>query len=133
MKVAVWDTYVKSNKGDVLHFDIIAPEEIKDPSTIYTFGREYLESINESSGQINTSECQFCHIEEPTEEMLASIEQSGYFILEMEKIPALLPPNPNRRDMIMHLKAHFPEQRFKSFAGKTEEEVRSILSQQISD
>lgn len=129
MKVAVWDTYVKSQDGDVLHFDIIAPEELKDPTSIYTFGKEYLKTINEENGLINTSECQFCHIEEPTEEMLASINKCGYYILEMDKIPAMLPSNPTRRDMIMHIKAHYPEQRFKSFAGKTEEEVKELLEE----
>jgi hypothetical protein len=30
MKVAVWDTYVTKKDGSIMHFDIIADEEIKD-------------------------------------------------------------------------------------------------------
>ena len=30
MHVAVWDTYVTKKDGTVMHFDIIAPVDIKD-------------------------------------------------------------------------------------------------------
>jgi len=30
MKVAVWDTYVTRKEGNIMHFDVIVPEEIKD-------------------------------------------------------------------------------------------------------
>lgn len=128
MKVDVWDTYVKRKLGDVLHFDIIVPDTIKDNSEIFKFGKEYLEAIGEGEGQLSTAECQFCHVEEPTEEMLASIGKKKYFILELEIIPAALRAGASRRDMIMHLKAHYPAFRFKNFRGITEEEVRGMLS-----
>ncbi len=127
MKVAVWDTYVKSHTGDVLHFDIIVPEAVKDTSEIFRFGKEYLQTIGEKDGQLTTSECQFCHIEEPDAAVLADIRQKGYYILEMEGIPAALPATPTRRDMILHLRAHYPEYRFKNFRNVSEEEVRSLL------
>jgi hypothetical protein len=127
MKVAVWDTYVKSHTGDVLHFDIIVPDTIKDTSEIFRFGKEYLQALGEKEGQLTTAECQFCHIEEPTAEMLADIRQKGYYILEMESIPASMPALPTRRDMILHLRAHYPEYRFKNFRGISEEEVRSLV------
>ncbi len=130
MKVAVWDTYVKSRTGDVLHFDIIAPDTVKDTSEIFRFGKEYLLSVGEKDGQLTTTECQFCHIEEPTAEMLADIRQKGYYILEMESIPAAMPVTPTRRDMILHLRAHHPEYRFKNFRGMPEDEVRSLLLNQ---
>ena len=44
MKVAVWDTYVIRKDGAVMHFDILAPEDIKDENTIHSFGKEYLQS-----------------------------------------------------------------------------------------
>lgn len=34
MKVAVWDTYVKRKDGRVMHFDIIAPAEVRDTELI---------------------------------------------------------------------------------------------------
>ena len=36
MKVAVWDTYVTKKDGAVMHFDILAPEDIKDENTIHS-------------------------------------------------------------------------------------------------
>ena len=30
MKIAVWDTYVTKNDGQIMHFDILAPDDIKD-------------------------------------------------------------------------------------------------------
>ena len=47
MQVAVWDTYVTKKDGVVMHFDIIAPNHIKDEKTIHTFGKEYLLSKNQ--------------------------------------------------------------------------------------
>ena len=44
MKVAVWDTYVTKKGGSVMHFDIIAPEEIKDPELIYGYGGDSLKT-----------------------------------------------------------------------------------------
>jgi hypothetical protein len=30
MKVSVWDTYVTIKDGSIMHFDIIAPDTLKD-------------------------------------------------------------------------------------------------------
>jgi len=42
MKVTVWDTYVTKQDVTIIHFDIIAPEEVKDQSVIQNYGKEYL-------------------------------------------------------------------------------------------
>ena len=34
MQVAVWDTYVTKKDGSVMHFDIIAPDHIKEEEII---------------------------------------------------------------------------------------------------
>ena len=128
MKVAVWDTYVKQQDGSVLHFDIVVKDNIKDPEVIYGYGKKYLASKGSGSAPLSVKECQFCHIEEPGDEMKVAIESQGYFIIEMEQVPAELPVNANRRDMILHLRAHFEQYRFADFKGKGEEEVRSILA-----
>lgn len=47
MKVAVWDTYVNKKDGSVMHFDIIAPDHMKDENTIIIFGKDYLQSKNQ--------------------------------------------------------------------------------------
>ena len=84
MKVAVWDTYVTKKDGSVMHFDIIAPEEIKDTSIIYGYGREYLISKRQEGQPLTSKQCRFCHIETVRPEWEAEIKQKGYFIIEME-------------------------------------------------
>ena len=127
MKVAVWDTYVKSRSGAVFHFDIIVPENIKDEAKIYDIGKKHLQVIGEDSGLVSTNECQFCHIEEPTPEMVTAIRENGYYILEMDTIPATLNSNPSRRDKILYLKGHYPKYRFQSFSGISEDEIDQLF------
>ena len=84
MQVAVWDTYVTKKDGSVMHFDIIAPAHIRDEKTIHTFGIEYLLSKNQEDQQLTAKECRFCHMEKATDEMAISIQQKGYYIIEMQ-------------------------------------------------
>lgn len=128
MKVDVWDTYVTKKDGNVMHFDIIVPENIKDKAVVYQFGKEYLASKNEGESHLDTDECQFCHIEEPTAEMVGSIKTQGYFILEMDDISALLPPVPSRRELILHLRAFYKTHRFANFQGKRVEDLKLLLN-----
>ena len=128
MSVAVWDTYITKKNGDAMHFDIIVPDTINEAATIYQYGKAYLKSKNEENASLESQECQLCHVESPTTEMLDSISQQGYFILEMEDISAALPPNPSRRDLIMHLRAFYKNYRFADFKGKTLEDVQGILN-----
>ena len=67
-----------------MHFDIIAPENIRDEKIIHTFGKEYLLSKNQENQPLTAKECSFCHIEMATDDMEASIQEKGYFILEMQ-------------------------------------------------
>lgn len=84
MKVAVWDTYVTRKDGRMMHFDIIAPDNIKDEKIIHNFGKEYLLSKKQENAPLTAKECSFCHIENATEEMILSIQQKGYYIIEMK-------------------------------------------------
>lgn len=84
MKVAVWDTYVTKKDGNVMHFDILAPEEIKDTAVIYGYGKEYLKSKNEEGQALTSKECRFCHVETLGENWEEAINNQGYFIIEME-------------------------------------------------
>ncbi len=127
MQVAVWDTFVKKQDGAVLHFDIIVPDHLKDPEVLFGFGQAYLALRGESGSKLDTEECRFCHIEQPGPEMIEAIERQGYYILEMDDIPAQLPPDPSRRDLVLHLKAHFKEYRFMDFRGKTAEELWQLI------
>lgn len=84
MKVAVWDTYVTKKDGTIMHFDIIAPSEIKDSNVIYEYGKEYLKIKNQEGQALTSKECSFCHIETLPPGKEAEIKQSGYYIIEME-------------------------------------------------
>lgn len=84
MQVAVWDTYVTKKDGSVMHFDIIAPAEIKDSAVIYGHGLEYLKEKGQEGQPLTSEECGFCHVESVRPTWEESINDKGYFILEME-------------------------------------------------
>ncbi|EKF55572.1 hypothetical protein I215_06417 [Galbibacter marinus] len=84
MEIAVWDTYVKRKDNQIMHFDILVPSALKNENTIIDFGKHYLKSKAFQTGQITSKECRFCHIEQATKEMEASIKGNGYAIIEME-------------------------------------------------
>jgi hypothetical protein len=84
MRVAVWDTYVTKKDGTIMHFDIIAPIEIRDANVIYNFGKEYLNFKNQENQPLTSNECRFCHIETIKPQWELDIKQKGYYIYEME-------------------------------------------------
>lgn len=128
MQVAVWDTYVKTAHGSVMHFDIVLPDTVKDTALIYGYGRQYLETKGVQNAELSASECRYCHIEEPTALMMAAIEEKGFYIIEMETITAQLPATPTRRDKILFLRAHFPQHRFAQFSGMPEAEIDDLIT-----
>lgn len=133
MKVAVWDTYVKLHNKNIKHFDIIVPENEYDSEQIFKFGKEYLNSKNEKYNRLDSDECQLCHIEVPTKEMLSAIEEKGYYILDLGEIPAELPENPSRRDLILYLRGHFKSYRFADFKNITDQEILTLIERLNSD
>lgn len=84
MQVAVWDTYVTRKDGTIMHFDIIAPDDVKDENIIHTFGKDYLLSKNQQDQALTSKECSFCHIEKASAEMVLNIQKKGYYIIEMQ-------------------------------------------------
>ena len=84
MKVAVWDTYVTKKDGTIMHFDILAPEEIKDTSVIYNYGKDYLKTKNQDGQPLSSKECRFCHIATLRPQWEADIKKQGYYIIELE-------------------------------------------------
>jgi len=84
MKVAVWDTYVTRKDGSIMHFDIIAPEDIQDPITIHQYGKEYLKTKGQEAQPLTSKECRFCHIETVKPKWEAEIAKMGFYIYEME-------------------------------------------------
>lgn len=84
MKVSVYDTYVRRSDGRTMHFDILVPDTQKDTAVIHGYGLAYLKSKGQEGAVLGARECRFCHIEQATPPIVKSIEQCGYFILEME-------------------------------------------------
>ena len=83
MQVAVFDTYVRTTSGVLMHFDILVPINI-EPKQVYAYGRAYLDLKGVEYSQLSTNECRFCHIEQAGELVVDSIERQGYFILELD-------------------------------------------------
>lgn len=67
-----------------MHFDIIAPSEIKDSAVIFNYGLEYLRKKGEEYQALTSNECSFCHVENVRPQWAEAIAQNGYFIYEME-------------------------------------------------
>lgn len=67
-----------------MHFDIVAPEDIKDAEIIYAYGREYLKRKGLEGQPLASNECRFCHVQSINPQWEAEIKQKGYFIIEME-------------------------------------------------
>lgn len=84
MRVAVWDTYVTRKDGKLMHFDIIAPEEVEDENKIHNYGKEYLKSKKQDGQPLSSRECRFCHIETIRPQWEEEIRKNGYYIIEME-------------------------------------------------
>lgn len=84
MKIAVWDTYVQRDDDKTMHFDILVPSDLKDTQLILGFGKDYLLTKTFKTGKLTANECRFCHIENASEEMMESIKEKGYAIIEME-------------------------------------------------
>ena len=84
MKVSVWDTYVKREDSKIMHFDILVSNELKDEQIIFGYGKEFLKSKSFYTGELSSKECEFCHIEQATDEMINQIKKNGFLIIEME-------------------------------------------------
>lgn len=77
--------YLRNKKDDrVMHFDIIAPSEVKDIAVIHNYGKQYLKSKDQPDQQLTSKECSFCHIETVEASRQEEIEKNGYFIIELE-------------------------------------------------
>ncbi|WP_207533240.1 DUF2024 family protein [Desertivirga arenae] len=84
MKVTVWDTYVQKKNGTTMHFDIVVPDDITEENVVYEMGKKYLLSKGQEGQPLSSKECLYCHQESATDEMIESISEKGFYIIEME-------------------------------------------------
>lgn len=87
MQVDVYDTYANSKKGHVIHFDVLVPKGTHQ-DTAYKYALEWLKEIGEDATKaLKQSSCSFCHTENSVPQVTKSVEEKGYFILQMEGCP----------------------------------------------
>ncbi len=84
MKIAVWDTYVKRKDGQLMHFDILVPDTLKDKNIVLEYGKKYLDTKPFEIVDLTSGECRFCHLEQATWEIIEKIKIHGYSIIEIE-------------------------------------------------
>lgn len=82
-KIAVWDTYIRRENGQLMHFDILVPKEINDREIVLNYGMNYLKGKQIETESIRVSQCNFCHVESPTQQMMNDIHSDGYSIIEL--------------------------------------------------
>ena len=85
MDFHVFDTYVKSKMGHVMHFDVVTDK--KDLEKAIGYAKKWLLSIGEEEPQVTSEECQFCHSQSVPEDIEIEIMTNGYFISKMEGCP----------------------------------------------
>jgi hypothetical protein len=83
MRAAVFDTYVTTLQGGVMHFDIVVPNDTPFEQ-VTEWGKAYLKSKGQEGQPLTAKQCNFCHIEEANAEVEAAFKQEGYYIIEME-------------------------------------------------
>lgn len=83
MKIAVYDTRVTRNDGEIMHFDILVPDSTTHEKAL-DFGRRYLAEKKQSGQALRAEECKFCHLEQAPADIEQSVLAKGYHIVEIE-------------------------------------------------
>ncbi len=67
-----------------MHFDIIVPSSLQNPTSVCEFGLKYLKKKEILIKEFSSKESTLCHIERASKEVETEILKEGYFIIEME-------------------------------------------------
>jgi hypothetical protein len=81
----VYDTYAKTSKGIIMHFDVVLDEQ--DQTKALAYARSWLESIGYVNATVTQENCCFCHSAEAPPELRKQINEQGYAIYKMEGCP----------------------------------------------
>ncbi len=81
----VFDTYVKSPSGELMHFDVILPEQ--DQRRAIKAAGKWLDSVGEPEAQVNQENCFFCHSTTANPETIDEVKQRGFAIFKLEGCP----------------------------------------------
>ena len=85
MNVDVYDTYVRTVEGDLLHFDVLLPAG--DGIRARQYAYQWLRSIGRNPQETTLEKCHYCHSESSDPETQLQIDQYGYFIIPIEGCP----------------------------------------------
>ncbi len=67
-----------------MHFDIVAPETLKDTAVIHNFGKEFSKSKGQDGQPLSAKECRRYHVRDIQPQWEVDIKNKENFIIEME-------------------------------------------------
>ena len=85
MDIDVYDTYVRTADGELLHFDVFVPAGDGIKARQYAY--EWLLDIGRTPRESTLEKCAYCHTVTAKPEIQQRIDESGYYILPMEGCP----------------------------------------------
>ncbi len=90
MNVDVYDTYVLTEDGRRMHFDVFLPTGLgaQRDEKAADAARAWLRDHGMDSDLARLEQCRYCHSEAASPEASARLETQGYFILPMEGCPS---------------------------------------------
>ena len=88
MEIEIHDTYVYGKKGQ-MHFDVAIEHKGKGNNNKLAVksAKKWLNSIGEKNAKITSEECNFCHIDDPDQDIKDGIKKNGYAIIKMSGCP----------------------------------------------
>lgn len=81
----VFDTYAKTKKGLVMHFDVVLDEQ--DQEKAIEYAKQWLGTIGEGDATVTSDNCYFCHSAEAPPDLRKQIDAQGYAIYKLEGCP----------------------------------------------
>ncbi len=81
----VFDTYAKTIKGRIMHFDVVLDENDQEKALHYA--RQWLHSIGQEEATVTLENCCFCHSTEAPDALRKQIDAQGYAIYKLEGCP----------------------------------------------
>lgn len=82
----VFDTYAKTTKGRIIHFDVILKEQNQQKAIEYA--KAWLSSVGIHEAIISSGNCYFCHsVAELPADLHEEVQVQGYAIYKLEGCP----------------------------------------------
>jgi len=81
----VFDTYAKTSKGRIMHFNVVLDENNQEKALNYA--KHWLARIGEAQAILDANNCYLCHSGEAPAEIRKQIAVHGYAIFKLEGCP----------------------------------------------